>query len=874
MANFLGRLLARLQGDKKQNVRRRRRTRARKLRLEPMEMRRLLAGDLGAIEGVAFTDVDDNGTFDVGTDPVLAATFTLFEDTNTNGVFDSGTDAQVGAPQTIAAPADPLANPTPAADMYRFSDLGPNTYFVQQQAITGQLQRTTETVKTVVITDTESEGVQTQNVDTFDTTLTSPDPLSATPGGSASHQATTAGGETIGDERDIVINNDGASSNNIDVNVDTINGELFINTGGSTTGSVIVTYDGADASATTVAHNLGGPSTPVDLTANAGESFYFKVGSEAGNTMTVDVFSGNSADFSSQTIALPVTTGAAPTADLFLDFADFVPDGGGSGADFSAVTAIRIELTLSAASDAAFDFVSVVAPFVETSNAANLNPMSLGNLVFNDPNDNGVFDAGETGISGVEVQLFEDTNANGSFDSGTDTAVGTPQTTDGNGNYLFDDLLPGEYIVLIPISEFATNSDPLFGFASSNNSGNFEPAPDPDLTVTDGDDNGTLIAGVGVATTAITLAAGTEPTTDGDTDNNSDLTIDFGFAPQIDLEVTKTADLSTVTAGNQLTYTITVTNNGPSDAANVVVVDNLPDLSPDPLTIVSAVSGSGNGTVTQTGNSAGEIEVAYATLASGASDTITVVVGVPAGAATAAAVTNTVTVSGEGVETSTANNSDSVDVAIDRQAALQITKTDTPDPIPVGDTLTYEIVVTNNGPSTAENLVIADTLPAGLTFSSVNTTAGTASEASGVITVNVPTLAVSSSVTVTVVSTVDSTFSGSTLSNTATAVSDEASQVSAQADTDVNPQIDLQISKSDSVDPVNRGSQLTYTLSVTNNGPEWCDERRSRRHPAERRHLRIGLHNGNGHSTRRRERCHHRLGQHGLRSNRADPDHG
>src|SRR5260370_632429 len=42
-----------------------------------------------------------------------------------------------------------------------------------------------------------------------------------------------------------------------------------------------------------------------------------------------------------------------------------------------------------------------------------------------------------------------------------------------------------------------------------------------------------------------------------------------------DLSITKTAP-ATVVAGNQLTYTITVTNNGPSNATNVIVTDTLP----------------------------------------------------------------------------------------------------------------------------------------------------------------------------------------------------------------------------------------------------------------------------------------------------------
>ena len=71
--------------------------------------------------------------------------------------------------------------------------------------------------------------------------------------------------------------------------------------------------------------------------------------------------------------------------------------------------------------------------------------------------------------------------------------------------------------------------------------------PDPDNDV-DNDDNGSLVGAV-VATSAITLAAGGEPTTDGD-GINSNLTLDFGFTPDIDLAVVKSGT-ATIDAGWQ-----------------------------------------------------------------------------------------------------------------------------------------------------------------------------------------------------------------------------------------------------------------------------------------------------------------------------------
>ncbi|HEY42247.1 MAG TPA: DUF11 domain-containing protein, partial [Dehalococcoidia bacterium] len=72
-------------------------------------------------------------------------------------------------------------------------------------------------------------------------------------------------------------------------------------------------------------------------------------------------------------------------------------------------------------------------------------------------------------------------------------------------------------------------------------------------------------------------------------------TVNFGFQRRADLSITKTGDKQLVIAGAELTYTITIRNNGPSDATGVVVTDELPD----GVTLVSADGGIlSNGTIT------------------------------------------------------------------------------------------------------------------------------------------------------------------------------------------------------------------------------------------------------------------------------------
>lgn len=78
-------------------------------------------------------------------------------------------------------------------------------------------------------------------------------------------------------------------------------------------------------------------------------------------------------------------------------------------------------------------------------------------------------------------------NGNGSYDTGTDTLVATT-TTSGGGNYRFDNLIPGDYLVVIPANNFASGGALRF-FRSSDGGNANDSADDPDTDI-DGDDNG------------------------------------------------------------------------------------------------------------------------------------------------------------------------------------------------------------------------------------------------------------------------------------------------------------------------------------------------------------------------------------------------
>lgn len=87
----------------------------------------------------------------------------------------------------------------------------------------------------------------------------------------------------------------------------------------------------------------------------------------------------------------------------------------------------------------------------------------------------------------------------------------------------------------------------------------------------------------------------------------------------------------------------------------------------------------------------------------------------------------------------------------DRPAAdLAVTKTDSPDPVRKGGTITYTIVVTNQGPATAASVQLTDMLSTSVRFVSVTPAVGSCSELDGTVTCTLGDIASGGSVTVTI----------------------------------------------------------------------------------------------------------------------------
>ncbi len=345
--------------------------------------------------------------------------------------------------------------------------------------------------------------------------------------------------------------------------------------------------------------------------------------------------------------------------------------------------------------------------------------------------------------------------------------------------------------------------------------------------------NGTVPAGA-VCTLSIEVTStvgGTYLNTTGDLVSslgNSGLasaTLQVEAIVSVLLSASESADPVIAGSGpGNLTYTITARNNGPSTATGITVSEAL--TLPAEVSLVSITASAGTTFTDPTWE--------IGSLAPGGLATLTVVLTVGSSAAEGAGVISDTSTLETVNEMNIAGGDPSVTEAtsITTRADLQITNTESIDPVIAGsgpENLGYLVTVTNNGPSTATNVTVADTmtLPPGVTIASVIPSNGTNFTAPDW---TVGTLTPGTTAILRVILTVDSSASmgSDVIVNDVSVTTVDQPQInpgdeSAADTTSITREVDLVLTVIESRDPVLAGfalpGNLRHSILITNNGP-------------------------------------------------------
>jgi uncharacterized repeat protein (TIGR01451 family) len=314
-----------------------------------------------------------------------------------------------------------------------------------------------------------------------------------------------------------------------------------------------------------------------------------------------------------------------------------------------------------------------------------------------------------------------------------------------------------------------------------------------------------------------------------DTDDTNNTALDTAVINDLaDLQVSKLCKPdTTVLAGTPVNCTVFVDNHGPSDARSVVIDDTSLSSGSFTITNVAVTPGPTSCTVTSvTGGkkitcSVGNLAAASTTQTGRVTLTYTIT------ANDGQDIDNLASVRSDTPDPDASNNSTKVNLTVTSVADLALTKT-APSSVVAGTSISWTLNVHNNGPSAATNVAITDTVPAGVTISSVampgaSCTAGVPGDSTHPTVCTLGSLASgATSTTMTITATVNPQTTG-VLHNdarvsSATFDSNNSNDL-AHTDTTVTQSSTLTVTIAATPNPVTAGTALSYRVTVSNSGP-------------------------------------------------------
>jgi len=329
-------------------------------------------------------------------------------------------------------------------------------------------------------------------------------------------------------------------------------------------------------------------------------------------------------------------------------------------------------------------------------------------------------------------------------------------------------------------------------------------------------------------TTLASQSTLTSDTSDPNPANNS-ASGSVGVQTAADLSVGVVFSPQPVVAGQDITYTTTLSNTGPSDAAAPVVTTTIPVSA----TFVSLTPSNGWACTTPPVGSGGSVSCTPnggGSLAANHSATFALVVLADQGVLTGTVLSATSTTSSQTTDPIAANNTATVDANATTSADLGVTSSLAPSPAVAGQPLIDTVTVTNTGPSAAAAPVVTMTIPASTTFQSLTspgdwtcTTPNVSGTGTVLCTPNSGRLAAGASaqfvLTLGVPASVPNNSSIGVTTTTGSQTNDPNQTNNASTATvTIATVADLAVFDAAS-SPVVAGQDVTYTTTLVNNGP-------------------------------------------------------
>ncbi|WP_320056869.1 DUF11 domain-containing protein [Methanothermobacter thermautotrophicus] len=286
--------------------------------------------------------------------------------------------------------------------------------------------------------------------------------------------------------------------------------------------------------------------------------------------------------------------------------------------------------------------------------------------------------------------------------------------------------------------------------------------------------------------------------------SNNNATALLTVNPSSDISITKTVSNSTPNFGDQITFFVRVTNNGPDDATGVTVTEILP-----------------SGLVHQSHAISQGICYPLACiwivgdLAGGASATLNFTVLVN----TTGELINRVQAVGDQFDPYPENNTANVTVDIPEAAYLVIDKVANATVLNFNDTVSFVVSVTNMGPDDSVGVVVNDLLPSGLAYITHGATQGTYNATTGVWTVGDLARGVTAALEI-IARVVVSNTTVTNIANVTAETYNPNPDRDANATVTANPRAELNITKKADRRAVRVGQNVKFTLTVTNSGPD------------------------------------------------------